>query len=116
AEPEVIDAAYHRLAAKYHPDHNPGRDAEERMKSLNEAYSCLSDPGRRAEYDQMRRMGQGHAGPDNVRTSRGAGWFRLLAPLLFLGVTIGGFRVSPRIGLVMAAGFAIYALMRRSRR
>jgi len=55
AEPEVIDAAYRRLARKYHPDANAGPDATERMRELNEAYEVLSNPARRAEYDRARQ-------------------------------------------------------------
>lgn len=50
AEPEVIQAAYKRLALKYHPDKNKTPDATERMKKLNEAYGVLKDPAERAEY------------------------------------------------------------------
>ena len=54
ADPEVIEAAYRRLALKYHPDRNPGSDQQERMKQINEAYEVLRDPARRAEYDTER--------------------------------------------------------------
>ena len=54
AEPEVIEAAYRRLALKYHPDKNPSPDADERMKQLNRAYEILQDPARRAKYDAWR--------------------------------------------------------------
>lgn len=51
ADPEVVDAAYRRLAAKYHPDVNHEPEATERMKQLNAAYAVLSDPSQRAAYD-----------------------------------------------------------------
>lgn len=51
AEPEVVEGAYKRLARKYHPDINKSLDAESLMKLLNEAYSVLTDPARRSEYD-----------------------------------------------------------------
>ena len=44
AEPEVIAAAYKRLTAKYHPDHNPNPDADDKTKKFNIAYGVLSDP------------------------------------------------------------------------
>ena len=53
ADPEVIEAAYKRLAHKYHPDHNTGDpQAEEQMKRINEAYRVLGRPGPRADYDR----------------------------------------------------------------
>ncbi|MDX2051993.1 MAG: DnaJ domain-containing protein [Polyangiaceae bacterium] len=55
AEREVIEAAYRRLASKYHPDKDPSPDATARMKELNGAYEVLKDPERRAEYDRQRK-------------------------------------------------------------
>lgn len=53
ADAKAIKAAYRTLALRYHPDRNPGdREAEERFKSINEAYAVLSDPERRARYDR----------------------------------------------------------------
>lgn len=52
AEPEVIEAAYRRLAQKYHPDVNPDRASAERMRQINAAYQVLRDPSRRATYDR----------------------------------------------------------------
>jgi curved DNA-binding protein CbpA len=52
AEPEVIEAAYRRLARKYHPDVNPAPDASQRMVELNAAYAVLGDPEKRAAYDR----------------------------------------------------------------
>jgi curved DNA-binding protein CbpA len=52
ADPAVIDAAYKRLARKYHPDLNRGDPAaEDRMKRINEAFRVLGKPHLRAEYD-----------------------------------------------------------------
>lgn len=53
AEPEVIDAAFKRLALKYHPDTSTSPDATARMRELLEAKKILSDPGRRALYDRQ---------------------------------------------------------------
>jgi len=53
AADEEIKKAYRTMAKKYHPDANPGnKQAEERFKEINEAYSILSDPQKRATYDQ----------------------------------------------------------------
>lgn len=54
ADPDVIEAAYRRLARKYHPDSNPAPDATARMAELNEAFAALKDPLRRAMYDATR--------------------------------------------------------------
>jgi DnaJ-class molecular chaperone len=50
AEPEVIEAAYRKLAAKYHPDRNPNLMAQEKMKEINIAHDVLSDPEPRKRY------------------------------------------------------------------
>jgi curved DNA-binding protein len=52
-----IKAAYRRLARKYHPDVSKEKGAEERFKSVNEAYEVLRDKDKRAQYDQLRSRG-----------------------------------------------------------
>jgi len=51
---DEIKRSYRKLALKYHPDRNPGdKQAEEKFKEINEAYQVLSDPEKRARYDQI---------------------------------------------------------------
>ena len=53
------------MAVKYHPDKNPGdKEAEEKFKEAAEAYSILSDPDKKARYDQFGHAGVEGAGPD----------------------------------------------------
>ncbi|MBV6341723.1 molecular chaperone DnaJ [Candidatus Magnetobacterium casense] len=54
ATPDELKKAYRKMALKYHPDRNSGnKEAEERFKEINEAYSCLSDAKKRAHYDRF---------------------------------------------------------------
>ncbi|WP_417075954.1 DnaJ domain-containing protein, partial [Holdemania filiformis] len=66
ASDDEIKKAYRKLAKQYHPDVNKEPGAEEKFKEVNEAYEVLSDPQKRATYDQF-----GHAGMDGM----GAGGF-----------------------------------------
>ena len=63
ATPEEIKKAYRKKAIQYHPDKNPGdKEAEEKFKEAAEAYEVLSDPQKRARYDQYGFAGMGGAG------------------------------------------------------
>ena len=54
ASEDEIKRAFRKLAVKYHPDKNQGNDeAEAKFKEINEAYQILSDPEKRAKYDQF---------------------------------------------------------------
>ena len=70
ADDDVIKKAYRRLAMKHHPDRNPNdKTAEDKFKEAKEAYEVLTDPNKRAAYDQY-----GHAGVDpSMGAGRGAG-------------------------------------------
>lgn len=70
ADENTIKKAYRQLAKKYHPDMNPGdKDAEAKFKEVNEAYDVLSDPDKRAKYDQY-----GHAAFDPSSGMGGQGF------------------------------------------
>ena len=63
ASDDEIKKAFRKLAIKYHPDKNPGdKEAEEKFKEVNEAYSVLSDKTKRQRYDQFGHAGVGGAG------------------------------------------------------
>lgn len=53
ATPDEIKQAYRRLAQKHHPDKGGGQESEAKFKEINEAYQVLSDPQKRAAYDQF---------------------------------------------------------------
>ena len=68
ATDDEIKKAYRTLAKKYHPDLNGGdKDCEAKFKEVNEAYEVLSDPQKRARYDQF-----GHEDPR--AGGAGGGW------------------------------------------
>lgn len=82
ADEATIKKAYRQLAKKYHPDVNPGdKTAEEKFKEVNEAYQTLSDPQKRASYDQF--------GPDGPQAGFGGGGFGGFSG--FEGGGFGGF-------------------------
>ena len=58
--PEEIKKKYRKLAMEYHPDRNKSPEAAEKFKEISEAYAVLSDPEKKAKYDQY-----GHAGINN---------------------------------------------------
>lgn len=62
AEKADIKAAYRKLARKYHPDLNPGKESEDKFKEVAEAWEVLGDDTRRAEFDELRRYGGRRAG------------------------------------------------------
>ncbi|MEQ9462795.1 MAG: DnaJ C-terminal domain-containing protein [Haliea sp.] len=78
AEVKDIKIAYRKLARKYHPDLNPDAGAEDKFKEVAEAWEVLKDPGRRAEYDELRRYGgrpdQQFEPPPGWESSAGAGF------------------------------------------
>ncbi len=71
ADPEVIQAAYRRLAQKFHPDLATGVGAGERMVAINAAGEVLGDPVRRAEYDLQLRLARDRPAPPPATTATG---------------------------------------------
>lgn len=70
ASADEIKKAYRQMAKKYHPDMNPdNKEAEQKFKEVNEAYAVLSDPDKKAKYDQY-----GHAAFDQTSGYGGGGF------------------------------------------
>lgn len=90
ASADDVKSAYRRLARQYHPDVNPNNpEAEEKFKEIGQAYSILSDPERRARFDQYGTLDEA---PGGFQTS---GNFTDLFDMFFGG---GGFRqADPRM-------------------
>ncbi len=60
---DEIKKAYKKKALKYHPDRNHDEEAIDKFKEVSEAYEVLSDPRKRAEYDQFGSVGRGGRSP-----------------------------------------------------
>ena len=90
-----LKKAYRKLARQYHPDVNPGdKEAESKFKEVTEAYEILSDPDKKARYDQL-----GHAGFDpNGFGGQDFGGFGDIFDMFFGGGFGGQTRKGPRKG------------------
>jgi molecular chaperone DnaJ len=85
ASDDELKRSYRRLAMKYHPDRNPDSDeSETHFKEAKEAYEILSDPRKRAAFDQF-----GHAGVDSAGGAAGGAGFRDIFDEVF-GDIFGG--------------------------
>jgi molecular chaperone DnaJ len=97
ATTDEIKRAYKKLAREFHPDKNPGnKEAEEKMKDISEAHGVLSDPKKREEYDEMRRLSRAGYAPGSGGQWQQGGGFEGGIPFdlgdLFGGVFGGGAR------------------------
>ncbi len=119
AERDVIDAAYRRLAAKYHPDVDPSPGATERMKLINVAYDVLSDPEKRRAYDlrrgasSWRPRGGTQPSPQPSPKGVGADWtMSLVVTGLMLALSVAGPRFGIRAVLIVGLLFlGVWLLM-----
>jgi len=111
-----IKSAYRKLARKYHPDVSKEGGAEDKFKSVNEAYEALKEPSRRRAYDQLRAGG--YRGGDEFRGpppnwqggadfSGGDGEFGDFFESLFGARAGGGRHAGPRRGRDVQAQLAI---------
>jgi hypothetical protein len=118
ADPEVIDAAYRRLAAKYHPDVNRRADATARMQQINEAHRVLSDSELRTGYDGRRsRAAQPRKDPPIRLPGFWRQFWRLL--LWFFALFLMG-EVFQRVGgrgvlILIVFGGVLYLLWKSKR-
>ena len=75
ASQDEIKSAYRKLAKQYHPDINKSPDAPEKFKEVTEAYEILSDPQKRAQYDQFGHAAFDQNGPGGFGGGAGFGGF-----------------------------------------
>jgi len=67
ADANTIKKAYRKMALKFHPDKNPGEEAERKFKEISAAYEVLSDDDKRQTYDRF--------GLEGLKEGRGGGGF-----------------------------------------
>jgi DnaJ-class molecular chaperone len=123
AESAVVEGAYKRLAAKYHPDVYKGQDSHSRMVALNNAYEVLRDPERRAQYDRQRASALGPKRPASAtgaarRVSAGSvGWLGSVALFCLIG-GLSTFAMHPMRSLplvLVGAALVAWIFLRLSR-
>jgi len=94
ASADEIKKAYRKLARKYHPDINKDPEAQDKFKEINAAYEVLSDPEKKAQYDQFGdQMFGGQNFHDFARSQGGAGidLDEILRQMFGGGASAGGF-------------------------
>ena len=110
ASADEIKKAYRKAAIKYHPDKNPGdKEAEEKFKEAAEAYDVLSNPEKKARYDQFGHAGMGGPGGGAGGFGGGFGGFSMEDIFsqfgdIFGGHFGGGFRSSGGRGRTVNRG------------
>ncbi|MDR0510422.1 MAG: molecular chaperone DnaJ [Rikenellaceae bacterium] len=88
---DEIKKAYRQAAIKFHPDKNPGdKEAEEKFKEAAEAYDVLSNPDKRARYDQFGHEGMSGAGAGGFGGFSGEGGFSMEDIFRNFGDIFGG--------------------------
>lgn len=98
ADEQSLKGAYRKLALKYHPDRNPeDTDAEERFKEAAEAYGVLSDPQKRATYDQFGHQGMAGGASQGFDPSAFTDFSDILGDLFGFGDLFGGGRRRNRV-------------------
>lgn len=102
ADDKTIKSSFRRLAMRFHPDKNPGcAESEAKFKQINEAYACLSDPQKRAAYDQYGHAAFQQGGPGGGGGFGGGADFGDLGDIfetIFGGGAFGGGRQQARRG------------------
>src|SRR3972149_6814447 len=92
ATPEEIKKAYRKIAMQWHPDKNPDKkhEAEEKFKEAAEAYSMLSDPQKRSQYDRFGHAGVSGPGPGGFDPAAFTEFSDILGDLFGFGDLFGG--------------------------
>ena len=90
ATAEEIKKAYRKKAIQFHPDKNPGdKTAEEKFKEAAEAYDVLSNPDKRARYDQFGHAGMGGAAGNGGPSAEECLWMTSsLCSVIFLAAVV----------------------------
>lgn len=73
ASADELKRAYRKQAMQYHPDKNKTKEAEEKFKEINQAYEVLSDPQKKATYDQIGHEGFQRSGGNSASGASGFG-------------------------------------------